>query len=481
MQAAREARRRFASAEAARHAERALELWERVPDPEERAGLDYVGLLELALDASVAAGNESRVVAHAEAAVAAIGDSDPQRTAAVLARRADVSRWVGRIDIALLERAAALVGEEPTALRATVLATLATALMLDDRYDEAAELAPKALAAARAAGAATAQAGALIVLGCTIGHRGTLEEGLGHLRTAVGLAEQGGDHETTLRAWANLSDTLELASRHQEAVDAAAAGVALAEQVGLARRLGTFIAGNQAESLLRLGRVHEALALAERWQALDADTSSVISLHVIRSEILVSLGRWEDAAAATARARAALGPTPPHQYQAHLSYVEGELARVGGRHEDVRAAVERGLHGHQEAMLGRYTWPLVWLAVRTEAELAEGGKADLTHVAELAALATTFPTSPPPCAPSPCSWRPRRRVRPVGTRSTPGARPHPSGVPSASPRGSATRSTASPGCSSQRGNGTAPQPPLPKRSSWQPPREPPRWARTWRR
>jgi DNA-binding CsgD family transcriptional regulator/tetratricopeptide (TPR) repeat protein len=395
VQAAREARRRFASAEAARHAERALELWERVPDPEERAGLDYVGLLELALDASVAAGNENRVVAHAEAAIAAIGDADPQRTAAVLARRADVSRWTARVDVSLLERAAELVGDEPTALRASILASLATALMLDDRYDEAAELAPEAVATAREAGEAAAEAGALIVLGCTIGHRGPLEEGLRHLRTAVELAQQGGDHETTLRAWANLSDTLELASRHREAVEAAAAGVALSEQVGLARRLGTFLAGNQAESLLRIGRAAEALELADRWRALDAETSSAASLEVIRSEVLVTLGLWDEAARSVASARAALGPTPPHQYQGHLSYVEGELARVAGRTDEVRAAVARGLLGHQEAMLGRYTWPLAWLGLRVEADLAETGAADPARVAELVDAAASYSTVPP--------------------------------------------------------------------------------------
>ena len=55
---------------------------------------------------------------------------------------------------------------------------------------------------------------------------------------ALALATGIGAHFTALRAYVNISDVLELLGRHEEAVEAAREGIALAHRVGLARSLG---------------------------------------------------------------------------------------------------------------------------------------------------------------------------------------------------------------------------------------------------
>src|SRR4029077_9063745 len=82
---------------------------------------------------------------------------------------------------------------------------------------------------------------------------GSTEAGVQPLRWGLRLALDLGLAQIAMRGYINLSDTLELLGQHQEAAQTAADGAALAEQSGLARSYGSFLIGNQAEPLLRLG------------------------------------------------------------------------------------------------------------------------------------------------------------------------------------------------------------------------------------
>ena len=85
MRAATAAERVHAYSEVAALLDRALELWDRVPDAEARAGVDRVTVLARAADAASALGDPGRQLALLEAALAALGPQpDPRRAAPIL-------------------------------------------------------------------------------------------------------------------------------------------------------------------------------------------------------------------------------------------------------------------------------------------------------------------------------------------------------------------------------------------------------------
>ena len=89
-------KRVLAFSEAKRHFERALELWDRVPDAEERAGCDRVDVLRHAAAAAAYAGEAARSLALARKAIAEVdAQADPLR-AAFLLRAARRTTCAGR-------------------------------------------------------------------------------------------------------------------------------------------------------------------------------------------------------------------------------------------------------------------------------------------------------------------------------------------------------------------------------------------------
>ena len=84
--------------------------------------------------------------------------------------------------------------------------------------------------------------------------------------------------------------------RHAAAVETALAGTALAARAGMSRTLGSYLVGNAAEPLVRLGRWDEADELTAR--ALAALPEGVFSatLHGLRAELAAMRGRYDEAA-----------------------------------------------------------------------------------------------------------------------------------------------------------------------------------------
>ncbi|MDF5751027.1 AAA family ATPase [Spongiactinospora sp. TRM90649] len=154
-EAGRRALRLGAPAEAHRHFDQALGLWDRVPDPERLAGLDRETLAMRSALAAADSGDNRRAIAQ-------LRELPP--TAEVNERLAyyliEVEDEPGSIQAA--QAAVAAAGDGPMLARA--LATYARALYWTDRHDEVKELATRALAVAEASGAADAEHSALIAL-----------------------------------------------------------------------------------------------------------------------------------------------------------------------------------------------------------------------------------------------------------------------------------------------------------------------------
>lgn len=394
VRAAREAADGHLPVEAERHCQRALELWSRVPDAEELAGIGHLELLELTLRTTVDAGHEARTLTHAADALAEVdADREPRRAALILFHRAEALRRLRRNGMPDLEQALALLGDEPTRELAAVLAGIANAHVLEGRDGAARDAGTRAVEVARAVGAPDLEADALLSLGGALSYLGESERGIAALKEGLELARAQGDWESCIRAYVNLSDSFELHGSHEEAIAEAGEGIELARRVGLAHTLGVFLAGNQAEPLLRLGRFAEAEAVLDEALTLGVSSSAVASPILIRAELAASRGELELGRELATRARAVLGDEAPHQYDAHLAWIDAELARAAGDEDGARAAVARGL-ADPEKMLGRYSWPLVALGLRIEAQASEPSRARIDELARLARrLDTGTPTS----------------------------------------------------------------------------------------
>jgi DNA-binding CsgD family transcriptional regulator/tetratricopeptide (TPR) repeat protein len=405
-----------APAEALRLLERALEIWPRVPDAETRTGLDRVDVSRLAADAAYRYGTLDRarslladaLAEHAKVDVGGVGGSPSDgavptergqvRRALLLARYAIVQRDASTPQEAaetLRQAIALLPPDQVSQAHAVVLATLASVQLRADNLPESAETARLALGAARAAGAREAEADAAVTLGCALTYLGSAEAGLASLHDGLRIAlalsgevgqpgraghpkpatvarewELAGSERTTiaLRAYINLSDVLEMLGRHTAAVETAQAGTALAARAGMSRTLGSYLIGNTAEPLIRLGRWEEADELTAR--ALTALPEGVFSatLHGLRAELAVMRGRYDEAARELRETRRAVGDTPDVQFTLPLRYTAAAIALGTGETASARKSVLDGLPEAGMEWGARYAWPLLWLGMRLEAD-----------------------------------------------------------------------------------------------------------------
>ena len=388
VQAGRQAMAAFAPAEARRHLERALEVWRSVPDAEERAGIDQVETLRLAARAAFTGGEPERALPLLQRALELIDpEADPERAALVVEQQARTLRGLGEdgASIEALEQALTrLPAEPPTLARATVLASLANALMRLGE-DRGREVARTALAVARAVGASEQEASALLTLGASLSYLEDPREGEAALREGLRLALAAADHDTALRGYVNLSDVLESRGRHREAADTARTGIELAARVGFSRSFGAFLTGNLIEPLVRLGEWEEAERLGRETLAGGLTGVFAASLHELLGYLAASSGRLEEALGHVQEARRQLGESREPQFTQALAYIEAEVARARGDFAAAGSLVAGGL-AETSAWSTRYAWPLVWLGARIEADGATSARD--RHVAD------ATPTSP---------------------------------------------------------------------------------------
>ncbi|TDD88157.1 LuxR family transcriptional regulator [Actinomadura darangshiensis] len=157
-----------APAEAFEHYERALELWEAVPDPEAAAGTDRVRLSLTAARASARAG-EIRRAAHRLRRLLDVADPADVPLGSVI--REHLATHMLDLDeleearVMAREAVTMLPADPPTADLAWALATYARTLLYLDPDGEMPALAEKAAESARAAGTPGAEAALLVTLG----------------------------------------------------------------------------------------------------------------------------------------------------------------------------------------------------------------------------------------------------------------------------------------------------------------------------
>ncbi len=368
-----------AYAEAARHRRRALEQLPRLPSGIRAEAPDEVALL---LDAEEAANLASDFASAAELVERGIRLVDPAVDpvrAGILESRLGYHRWLaGSSDVALAHhrRAVHLVPAEPPSLaRARVVRGLGGALMGLGRYRESAAVCEEAIAAARAADAPIEEGRALDMLGMDRFGIGDIEGGITALEAACSIARTHDPGEGLIVGLHNLAYHLGLADRPDEALAAALEGIRAAKRDGLDRRYGLTLRAAAADVLLRLGRWDEADSLMAEGRSLDPDGEGPLYLVIVRLRLATARGRFDDARKALAVGNRMAAGDVDFDLVAYLRTADAELACWAGAPDRAADAVEAGLaalEGSDDVFLAG---PLLALGARAAADQAETARA----------------------------------------------------------------------------------------------------------
>src|SRR3954451_17271001 len=168
---------------------------------------------------------------------------------------------------------------------------------------------------------------------------GAPDEGLAQLREAVELADWVGQPDVSVRAAINLSDILDLGGHTEEALSVVRRAMAvIRERAAEPTSYDTFLSLQEADKLLRLGRLDEAVRrLPERLPG-DSIGATARFLHFLRAAIAMIRGEreaWEREL--DTLSRILHGDDDP-QWHEPLSTMTAELALADGRIADARAA-----------------------------------------------------------------------------------------------------------------------------------------------
>ena len=354
--------------------ERALELWDQVPDAPQRAGLDRIGLLELAAR-TAAETNPLRAVSLMQEAVSSAGDAAEPTRLGLLKERLGRYLWNAGRGFPALEscrEAVRLVPETPSLARARVTASLAQIMVNEMLIGEAQPFCEEAVSVARRVGALEIESHALTSLGLVVLYGGDFEGGLRIMRDGLEIALRAESVEDAARAYANLVDVMNHSGRLAEAGDAANEAFAFALAHGLAHTYGVISLCEGASALQRMGRWRDAAALIERARRYEVPGTSELFVQERLALLDVWQGRHRDAARRIERLRPLIEHTVEAQWVGPLAEAAAELHLWMGQPGDARAELDAAMQRLpiEEPRMVTRTGPLLVLALRAEADAA---------------------------------------------------------------------------------------------------------------
>ena len=365
LRAADHARSVYAWREQQAHLERALDLWDQVSAPQERAGFDRVELLTRTSRAAARVGLPDRAIGLLDTALAEVDmQQEPERIAHLLVKRGMQCEGLGIDPMADLDRALALAAPGSRD-RAAALAARATILMVEGQLQEALETAELSVEAAEACADPKQLSNAHNTLGSVLFQLGRSPEGQHEFDLAHGFAVATGSGPELFRYYGNYSDVLIGAGRFSEASEMARRGRRAAADQGLSRTLGAFLAGNEAEAEMLAGLWDDALATVEEALRLDPPTVTRGHLRTIQASILGRRG--ESLAAADSADRAAENLTPARRQPQHmlpLAVVRAELAAVEGDPDRALLILQRAAEAAGPLVPTAAGWPFAWAWAR---------------------------------------------------------------------------------------------------------------------
>ena len=366
VEAARQAEAVFGLAEARAHLERALALWDVVPDASELVNLELAELCSWSAELASSTGSAPRAVELQQRAIELVGEGDRRRAALLYARLSRYLYECGKDDagLAALEHAVELVpAQPPSAERAEVLFRLGSGLRLAWRFEESLAVCQEALAVARAVGARQAEVRARDVMGSDFVYLGRPEEGLMHLRQVLELAEESGDPLELYAAYVALTDVYTMLGRPQEAARLGAAGLEVIRGYGVDTAV---LDANYIEALFYIGdwdTADEASAAALR--ALNANYPYM--LLCIRAYLEIGRGKFDEARAHLDAARETLRPD---RALGIFDVLLAEFALWEHRWTEAEQAVGNSLAGASSRQAAQLRVWFCATGLRAQAELA---------------------------------------------------------------------------------------------------------------
>ncbi|WP_257155544.1 helix-turn-helix transcriptional regulator [Streptomyces sp. Ru87] len=384
LEAAREAWRRHAYAEQLRLLERAMELWDEVPE-ERRELLPDIGhadsyppcgccpdrpgrhlhFLDLLAEAVVAArwdGSRERSLALCRQALKLIDErQDPVRAAWFWMERSRLMIGLGRGDgWAEIARAQELVrGLPPSAVHADVLAVAATWHALHVSDAETLPMAQRAVELAGLVGAEEVALFARITLAGLLVAAGEADRGIDELYAVRQTLERVRAPRALGRVHCNLADALHKTGRTAEAVEVAERGIEVLRRHSMDNSVG-FTATNLAEALLALGEWERAEAVLVRYRDGSRSAGTLASFELHTATLALDRGQFDLVPGLVAAGRGHLGKNDMEpQYELPLAGAELRAAAARGRFDEALAVLDCALG--LLPLLGQeaYVWPLL--------------------------------------------------------------------------------------------------------------------------
>ncbi|MCZ7416372.1 MULTISPECIES: helix-turn-helix transcriptional regulator [unclassified Streptomyces] len=411
LEAAVEARRRYAHSEQLRLLNRALELWESAT-PETRRSLRpfdhadaypacgceddavrYIDLLAETVSTALLAGERKRAQTSIKQALRILEEAegghlgDPLRAAWFWTQKSKLKGLNRQGDgWDELARAQDLVrGLPPSPVHAEALANVAAYAALHPHGPDTITTAQRAVDLAGVVGAEAIELHARVTLGYLLVESGNAEAGVTEMRAAARRSGEQGMVAVVGRAYTNLGDVLHSLGRFAEALEVLEEGLRLLKRFGQPSFRG-WLHGNRGETLYALGRWNEAeRAFFDSRQNADSPWSLITS-SLVAGQLAVARGRPGAAAEALEEVRRLCGTHDPQpQHMIPMFALEMDIEAARGRLDAARElfakAVEIGFPMGSE----RYAWPLLFSAATAESEArglpsAEPGRAEVLAV-----------------------------------------------------------------------------------------------------
>jgi DNA-binding CsgD family transcriptional regulator len=363
----------YAFPEALVQYERAIDLWDHVPDAKRHAGRDQVDLLD-ALAGVARFHDAARAVAHVQTAIRLVDETTDPIRAGLLHERLGRYAWIaGQGELAKEGHRTAMrliPAEPPSEARARAVAGLAQILMLGARFDDANGLAEEALTLARAIGARDIEGHALNTRGLTRAVAGDIDGADADLRRALAIAEDVGIVDDIGRAYANWTWVFVVAGRLEESIALAERGIAVSERLGLMRFFGAHLLCGKADDQYRLGRWEDAERSVRRAMEDEMLGINRILAEELTGRLAMARGRFAEAAGHLQPLARLADRAADVQFISPVQASLAELALWQGRPEDAAAiatAAIRQIDFTPEVRIGE----LYALGVRANADAAE--------------------------------------------------------------------------------------------------------------
>ena len=370
LEAARAATGVYAYSEAVEHYTAAVALWSSA----DATDLDHAAILLDAADAAYRAGADDLPIQWCELGLAALGEEpDPRRAATFFERLGRFQDHHLDKSLSYYNEALLSLDDTPSAERARLLGGESLTLTLSVRWDEARELAERALVVAQEAGADAEEGFARSVLGLVLAYLGEFETAEAHLEEARRIGEALERPEDASRAYVHLGEVRRLRGDLPGALEVMAAGLEASRRLGVEASYGRYFALNAAEDEYELGHWDAAHERIDRLAGASLTWSETLLRLTVSGQLAAGRGEFERARAWLDEASGHLRESSATEWTAYVGACVIELLLTAGESEHALATATAELErvsGREEQL---YTPALVGVAVRAAADVATTG------------------------------------------------------------------------------------------------------------